>query len=85
MGPDLFPCWTGGSLPTLLAAACRRTLCHEMCHVAAWLLDHTSKPPHGAVFKKWADRAMSVYPDLEVTTCHNYQIFYPHNWQASPG
>lgn len=27
----------------------RRTLVHELCHVAAWLLDHVAKPPHGEV------------------------------------
>ena len=26
-----------------------RTLAHELCHVAAWLLDHVAKPPHGKV------------------------------------
>lgn len=33
---------------------------HEMCHVAAWLIDHTAKPPHGPAFKAWAARAMKV-------------------------
>ena len=28
----------------------RRTLAHELCHVAAWLIDHSSKPPHGQVW-----------------------------------
>lgn len=27
----------------------RQTLAHELCHVAAWLLDHVSKPHHGEV------------------------------------
>lgn len=54
-----------------------RTLCHELCHVAAWLLDHTAKPPHGPVFKAWAARAMARYRHLDITTCHMYQIFYP--------
>ena len=27
-----------------------RTLCHELCHVAAWLVDHIAMPPHGTVF-----------------------------------
>ena len=54
-----------------------RTLCHELCHVAAWLLDHTAKPPHGPVFKRWADAAMKRYTHLDITTCHAYEIFYP--------
>jgi predicted SprT family Zn-dependent metalloprotease len=27
------------------------TLVHEMCHAATWLIDNTSKPPHGPQFK----------------------------------
>lgn len=61
----------------------RRTLCHEMCHVAAWLLDHNAKPPHGPVFKKWAQRAMSRYTDLEVSTCHNYDIHFAYKWRCT--
>lgn len=60
----------------------RRTLCHELCHVAAWLIDRSAKPPHGPAFRKWADRAMGRYPDLEVTTCHNYEIKFAHQWQC---
>ena len=32
----------------------RNTLAHELCHVAAWVVDHKAKPPHGEHFKKWA-------------------------------
>lgn len=60
-----------------------RTLIHEMCHCASWLIDHVAKPPHGQVFKKWADRAMTVLPRVDVSTCHNYDIFYPHRWQCT--
>ena len=34
----------------------RCTLLHELCHVAAWTLDHVRKPPHGPHFKLWASR-----------------------------
>ncbi|KAL4452046.1 hypothetical protein ABPG75_007708 [Micractinium tetrahymenae] len=60
-----------------------RTLCHELCHVAAWLLDHTAKPPHGPVFRRWAEAAMARYRHLDITTCHAYEIFYPYRWQCS--
>jgi hypothetical protein len=30
-----------------------QTLLHEMCHAAAWIVDHTNRPPHGAAFKRW--------------------------------
>eukprot|EP00951_Prasinocladus_malaysianus_P018314 scaffold145896_cov19-Prasinocladus_malaysianus.AAC.1 len=57
----------------------RNTLCHELCHAAAWLVDHTAKPPHGKVFRKWAQKAMAAYPDLNITTCHQYKVstYYP--------
>eukprot|EP01036_Dinobryon_divergens_P022368 gene22368-30617_t len=54
------------------------TLLHELCHAAAWLLDGAHKPPHGAVFRKWADKVEQVYPDTVVSTCHSYNIFRPH-------
>ena len=60
-----------------------RTLVHEMCHCAAWIIDHVAKPPHGAVFKKWAQQAMQVAPHLDVRTCHQYDIFYAYRWQCT--
>lgn len=33
------------------------TLVHEMCHVAAWLVDGVRNPAHGAMFWKWASIA----------------------------
>ena len=60
-----------------------RTMVHEMCHCAAWLVDHVAKPPHGAVFKTWADRAMRAAPHLDVSTCHAYEIFYAFQYQCS--
>lgn len=63
-------------------AKLERTLCHELCHVAAWLVDHTAKPPHGPVFKAWADKAMRLYRHLDITTCHAYEIFYPYRRAA---
>jgi predicted SprT family Zn-dependent metalloprotease len=61
----------------------RQTLLHEMCHAAAWVLDRTCKPPHGPVFKKWARRGTRQFPNLEVSTCHNYEIFYKFRWKCS--
>ena len=59
------------------------TLLHEMCHAAAWLLDHQAKPPHGATFKKWANQAMRTYPDVSVDTCHSYEIFQPYRYRCT--
>lgn len=60
-----------------------RTLIHEMCHCATWLIDHIARPPHGEHFKKHAARAMLLVPHVNVSTCHNYDIFYPFRWQCS--
>ena len=61
----------------------QRTLCHELCHVATWLLDHVAKPPHGPHFKAWAAAAMTVYPYLDITTCHSYDIHFAWRWQCT--
>ena len=59
------------------------TLAHEMCHAAAWLLDSCSRPPHGAVFRRWAARVEAKVCGLNISTCHRYDIFYKHRWQCS--
>lgn len=38
---------------------------------------------YAQVFRKWAARVMARCPDLEVTTCHNYEIFYAFRWQCT--
>lgn len=57
----------------------KSTLLHEMCHAAAWIIDDTSKPAHGTVFKKWAKRGMAK-TDVVVTTRHSYEISYKFAW-----
>ena len=54
----------------------RSTLLHELCHVAAWLIDGVRKPPHGPGFKKWGRRCTRAYPGITVKTCHSYEIQY---------
>ncbi|KAG5192328.1 SprT-like family-domain-containing protein, partial [Tribonema minus] len=58
------------------------TLLHELCHAAAWMVDHNVKPPHGPQFKAWARRAQRVYPHLPVTTCHSYDIAYKFRYEC---
>lgn len=58
------------------------TLAHELCHAAAWLIDGISKPPHGAVFQKWSRKVTTVFPQLNITTCHNYEIQYKFRYQC---
>ena len=57
-----------------------QTLLHEMCHAAAWIVDGVNRPPHGAVFSKWARAASSCYPCRAVTTCHSYEIAYKFHY-----
>jgi len=61
----------------------RSTLLHELCHAAAWIIDATVKPPHGACFKKWAGVAMRAVPDVQVTTTHNYAIDFKYTWKCT--
>ena len=61
----------------------RQTLCHEMCHAAAWLVDLQNKPPHGQAFKAWAVRAMAALPGLDVTTCHSYDIAFAFRYRCT--
>ncbi|EKX42309.1 hypothetical protein GUITHDRAFT_74038, partial [Guillardia theta CCMP2712] len=60
----------------------RQTLCHELCHVAAWVVNGTRKPPHGKAFKYWASISAARYPGIKVTTCHNYEIAYKYRYQC---
>lgn len=56
------------------------TLCHELCHAAAWVVGGTARPPHGPAFwaaaadlqARWGD------PALAVTVCHAYEIAWRH-------
>ena len=60
----------------------RATLLHEMCHAAGWLVDGVHKPPHGKVFKKWANVSMRRIRDVEVTTTHDYVIRFKFAWKC---
>ncbi|KAJ1609779.1 SprT-like metallopeptidase [Cryptosporidium canis] len=60
----------------------KKTLLHECCHVAQFLLDSCTKPPHGQVFLKWGKVATKVFPDLKVEIYHNYEIIYKYRYQC---
>jgi predicted SprT family Zn-dependent metalloprotease len=55
----------------------KQTLVHEMCHVAAWLIDGILAPAHGNHFWKWAGRVEKAIPGIKVTQCHSYEINVP--------
>jgi predicted SprT family Zn-dependent metalloprotease len=58
------------------------TLLHELCHVAAWLVQGVSRPPHGEEFRAWADIASARYPMHQVERCHSYAIHAPHRYEC---
>lgn len=58
------------------------TLAHELCHAAAWLLQHISKPPHGRAFRGWARRCEQAIPGLRVTTRHDYAIHWRYTYHC---
>ncbi|KAH8739805.1 SprT family metallopeptidase [Cryptosporidium ryanae] len=60
----------------------KKTLLHECCHVAQFLLDSCIKPPHGQVFLKWGKIATRIYPELKVEIYHNYEIIYKYRYQC---
>ncbi|KAF4754695.1 hypothetical protein FOZ63_030345 [Perkinsus olseni] len=51
-----------------------KTLLHEMCHAAQFILSGELRPPHGPAFKKWAQIASAVFPQYAVTVSHSYEI-----------
>ena len=53
----------------------RKTLAHEMCHAAQWLLEGVQQPPHGAAFQRWARRFERAVPGMTISTCHSYDVF----------
>lgn len=59
----------------------RDTLIHEMCHAATWIFE--GKRGHGYEWKRWANKANKIHPDLPVvTTCHSYEITTKYNFQC---
>ena len=47
-----------------------------MCHAATWMIDNC-RGGHGPVWRKWANLAQRIYPELPpITRCHNYEISY---------
>ncbi|CAM9929182.1 unnamed protein product, partial [Ectocarpus sp. 8 AP-2014] len=61
----------------------QQTLLHELCHAAAWVVDHKSNPPHGEHFWAWANRAKAAHPGVPITTCHSYAINYKYRYTCA--
>ncbi|KAH8834854.1 SprT-like family-domain-containing protein [Flagelloscypha sp. PMI_526] len=60
----------------------RFTLCHEMCHLASWMITEDDDQGHGEVFKKWAARAMRIRKDVVISMRHSYKINYSWEWSC---
>ncbi len=60
----------------------RSTLIHEMCHAANWLVDQLDNAHHGAQFRKWGRKATKQFPEISVSTCHNYAVHKPHKFKC---
>lgn len=61
----------------------RNTLSHEMCHLACWVINKNPREGHGKLFKWWASKITCRYPDIQVSTRHNYQIMHPYQWRCT--
>ncbi|KAF5337267.1 hypothetical protein D9611_003404 [Ephemerocybe angulata] len=61
----------------------RNTLSHEMCHLAAWVIDKEIKEGHGRFWKAWTRRVMARYPEIDISTRHDYEIEYPYKWKCA--
>lgn len=63
----------------------KETLAHELCHAATFIIDNVMDN-HGPVWKRWAKRVNTKYPELPpVSRCHTYQIKYKYNYSCSEG
>jgi predicted SprT family Zn-dependent metalloprotease len=58
----------------------RKTLAHEMCHVATFWL-HNMKG-HGKTFFYYGSLVTKAYSDIPVTTCHTYDIKYKYQYKC---
>ncbi|EXJ59663.1 hypothetical protein A1O7_03809 [Cladophialophora yegresii CBS 114405] len=64
------------------------TLAHEFCHLTNFMISNVRDQPHGASFKKWAQKATShlrttsveSWRKVEVTTKHSYTINHKYLW-----
>ncbi|KIM67097.1 hypothetical protein SCLCIDRAFT_1210576, partial [Scleroderma citrinum Foug A] len=53
-----------------------------MCHLACWVINNRPQEGHGQLFKSWGIKVMRNYPDIQVSTRHNYEISYPYEWKC---
>ncbi|KZT53838.1 hypothetical protein CALCODRAFT_439502 [Calocera cornea HHB12733] len=59
------------------------TVAHELCHLAAWVINGEIQPAHGRCFKAWGRKVMKCRPDIQITTRHDYEIAYKYEWRCA--
>ncbi|XP_037789346.1 uncharacterized protein LOC119584767 [Penaeus monodon] len=61
----------------------RDTLIHELCHAAAWIISGY-KDGHGPLWKAWAAKATSTFPELPaISRCHSYEIACKYTYRCT--
>ncbi|KIK70362.1 hypothetical protein GYMLUDRAFT_32363 [Collybiopsis luxurians FD-317 M1] len=60
-----------------------RTLSHEMCHLASWIISAKIDENHGQIFKAWAAKVEKDCPGIVVSTTHDYEIRHPFHWKCN--
>ncbi|RAL09615.1 SprT family zinc-dependent metalloprotease [Aspergillus homomorphus CBS 101889] len=67
-----------------------KTMAHEYCHLANYMISDVHDNPHGESFKAWGRRCMEALRDhpvygggrVEISTKHNYKIDYKYVWSC---
>ncbi|PWY94393.1 hypothetical protein BO94DRAFT_563051 [Aspergillus sclerotioniger CBS 115572] len=66
-----------------------KTLAHEFCHLANYMISGVLKDAHGKSFYQWADKVKESLKDhpiygrhIEITTNHDYDIDYKYVWRC---
>ncbi|PYI02641.1 hypothetical protein BO78DRAFT_472462 [Aspergillus sclerotiicarbonarius CBS 121057] len=66
-----------------------KTLAHEFCHLANYMVSGVMNNPHGKSFYVWAHKVLEtlkdhpIYgPHIEITSRHTYEIDYKYVWRC---
>ncbi|RAL03757.1 uncharacterized protein BO80DRAFT_500073 [Aspergillus ibericus CBS 121593] len=66
-----------------------KTLAHEFCHLANYMISGVTNNPHGKSFYNWAhkvEKALKDHPiygqHIEITSRHTYEIDYKYVWRC---
>jgi len=78
--------WCKVELSTKILDSCDRlrdTMIHELCHAAVWIISEENDDRHGPVWRGWARKAMTRFPELPlIARCHTYEIRSKYIYQC---